>query len=394
MERSFRHALTPPSSGLREIPFNRAARAGDEQANIDEAIRGGHLAADGPFTVRCGEWLQHRLGSSVLLVHSCTAALEMAATLAEVGPGDEVIMPSYTFVSTANAFVTRGATPVFVDVDESTLNLDVEAVEAAVSERTKAVVPVHYAGVGCQMDRIRALAVEHRLTVVEDAAQGLLASVDGRPLGTLGQLGTLSFHETKNVTCGEGGALVVNDPDLMDRAEIVREKGTDRSRFFRGQTDKYTWRDVGSSYAMSEIAAAFLCAQLEAAERMTARRLRIWSSYHGGFEELEAEGLLRRPSIPDGCEHNAHMYYLLLGSRDERDALISYLGERRIKAVFHYVPLHRSPAGERYGRAAGSLAVTDDLSGRLVRLPLWPEMENGDVDRVIAAVRGFAADRR
>ncbi|HET7485893.1 MAG TPA: dTDP-4-amino-4,6-dideoxygalactose transaminase [Solirubrobacterales bacterium] len=375
------------------IPFNRAARAGSEHGNIDIAIKGGHLAADGPFTTKCGEWMSSRLGSPSLLVHSCTAALEMAAMLAEIGPGDEVIMPSYTFVSTANAFVVKGATPVFVDVSESALNIDVTAFDGAMSERTKAIVPVHYAGVGCEMDEIGEYAAAHDLTVIEDAAQGLLSSVGEKPLGTLGQLGALSFHETKNVTCGEGGALIVNDPSLMERAEIIREKGTDRSRFFRGQTDKYTWMDAGSSYAMSEIAAAFLYAQFEAADRLTARRLEIWDQYHEGFGQLEAEGLLRRPVVPEPCVHNAHMYYLLMRSEQERDGLIRYLGDRGIGAVFHYVPLHSSPAGRRFGRAAGSLAVTDDVSARLVRLPLWPEMAGEDVARVISAVRGFASGR-
>lgn len=375
------------------IPFNRAARAGSEHGNIDIAIKGGHLAADGPFTARCGEWMSSRLGSPSLLLHSCTAALEMAAMLAEIGPGDEVIMPSYTFVSTANAFVVKGATPVFVDVSESTLNIDVTALDGAMSARTKAIVPVHYAGVACEMDPIREHAAAHDLTVIEDAAQGLLSSIGEKPLGTLGQLGSLSFHETKNVTCGEGGALIVNDPSLMERAEIIREKGTDRSRFFRGQTDKYTWMDAGSSYAMSEIAAAFLYAQFEAADRLTARRLEIWDRYHEGFGQLEAEHLLRRPVVPESCVHNAHMYYLLMRSEQERDGLIRYLDDRGIGAVFHYVPLHSSPGGRRFGKVAGSLAVTDDVSARLVRLPLWPEMADDDVARVIAAVRGFASQQ-
>jgi dTDP-4-amino-4,6-dideoxygalactose transaminase len=382
-------AVAQPSTSKQRIPFNRAARAGVEQANIDAAIEGGHLAADGPFTDKCNEWLEARLGSPVLMVHSCTAALEMAATLGGVGPGDEVIMPSYTFVSTANAFVVKGATPVFADVAEDTLNIDVAAIEGAISDRTKAIAPIHYAGVACEIGPILDLAAEHGLVVIEDAAQGLLSSVDGQPLGTLGQLGALSFHETKNVTCGEGGALIVNDPDLMERAEIIREKGTDRSRFFRGQTDKYTWMDVGSSYAMSELAAAFLYAQLEAAERLTERRLEIWSQYHAGFRDLEEGQLLRRPLVPEHRLHNAHMYYLLLPSEGARNDLIRHLDERAIGAVFHYVPLHSSPGGQRYGRAVGSLDVTDELSSRLVRLPLWPEMGDGDVARVIAAVRSF-----
>lgn len=371
------------------IPFNRAARAGGEQANIDAAIDGGHLAADGPFTNRCGEWLTNSLGSPVLLVHSCTAALEMAAILTELGPGDEVIMPSYTFVSTANAFVARGATPVFVDIREDTLNMDTSAIEAALTPRTKAIAPVHYAGIGCDMKEVLRVADAHDLCVIEDAAQGLLASTEGRPLGTLGQLGALSFHETKNVTCGEGGALIVNDPLLMERAEIIREKGTDRSRFFRGQTDKYTWMDIGSSHAMSELSAAFLCAQLDAAERLTRRRLEIWDRYHEALRDLEDDGRLRRPIVSPSSSHNAHMYYLLLNSGQERDDLIGSLREAGIGAVFHYIPLHSSPAGERYGRAVGPLPVTDDLSRRLVRLPLWPDLGDADVDRVIAEVRSF-----
>lgn len=372
------------------IPFNRAARSGNEQRFIDAAIDGGHLAADGPFTKDCSDMLAERLGSPVLLVHTCTAALEMAAILGGIGPGDEVIMPSYTFVSTANAFVARGATPVFVDVREETLNIDVDAAAAAITPRTKALAPVHYAGVSCDMDAISEIAEERSLFVIEDAAQGLLSSYKGRPLGAMGALGALSFHETKNVTCGEGGALTVNDPSLMERAEIIREKGTDRSRFFRGQTDKYTWVDVGSSYALSELAAAFLKAQLEAATRLTALRVRIWDRYHESFADLEEAGLLRRPVVPDSCVHNAHMYYLIVADESDRDNLIGHLRERRIGAVFHYVPLHSSPAGRRYGVTAGSLAVTESVGSRLVRLPLWAEMNNSEVDRVITAVRSFA----
>jgi len=375
--------------GMAQLPFNRAARAGGEQRNIDAAIEHGHLAADGPFTNECSAWLADRLGSPVLLVHSCTAALEMAAILGGIGPGDEVIMPSYTFVSTANAFVTKGATPVFVDIDESTLNIDVEAAERAITKRTKAIVPVHYAGVGCAMAEICELATSRDVLVIEDAAQGLLASVDGQPLGTSGVLGALSFHETKNVTCGEGGALIVNDQDLMERAEIIREKGTDRSKFFRGQTDKYTWVDVGSSYAMSELGAAFLAAQLNAADHLTRRRLAIWDEYHAAFADLEASNALRRPIVPEACTHNAHMYYLLCNDEAQRDGLIRHLGERGIGAVFHYIPLHSSPAGLRYGRVKGVLPVTEELSKRLVRLPLWPDLNDAEVARVIREVRAF-----
>lgn len=381
-----------PSASTRDarLPFNRAARSGEEQANIDRAIDRGHLAADGPFTKDCNEILERTLGSPTLLVHSCTAALEIAAILAGIEPGDEVVMPSYTFVSTANAFVLRGAVPVFVDIGAETLNVDPEAVAAAIGSRTKAIVPVHYAGVGCDMDALSTIASDNRLFSIEDAAQGLHASRGGRALGTVGQLGALSFHETKNVTCGEGGALVLNDRELIERAEIVREKGTDRSRFFRDQVDKYTWIDVGSSYALSELAAAFLKSQLDAAESLTSRRLEIWEAYHRGFADLERAGRLRRPRIPDNCRHNAHMYYLLMQDEADRDALIDSLDRAGISAVFHYVPLHDSPGGRRYGRAAGSLEQTEDLAARLVRLPLWPEMTEGDVERVADAVRAFA----
>lgn len=378
---------------LPHIPFNRAARSGSEQHNIDRAIEGGHLAADGPFTDACNELLAELLGSPTLLVHSCTAALEIAAILADLGPGDEVIMPSYTFVSTANAFVVRGATPVFVDVCPETLNIEPEAVSAAIGPRTKAIAPVHYAGVACEIERLSKLAAEHGLFVIEDAAQGMHATAGGKPLGTFGQLGALSFHETKNVTCGEGGALIVNDRSLLERAEVIREKGTDRSRFFRGQVDKYTWVDVGSSYALSELGAAFLKSQLDAAERLTSRRREIWGSYHATFDDLEAEGKLRRPVVPDSCTHNAHMYYLLMGNEAERDGLIAHLRNDGISAVFHYVPLHSSPAGELYGRASGPLEVTDEVSVTLLRLPLWADMSNDDVSRVSDSVRTFAKSR-
>lgn len=376
-------------AGVPGVPFNRAARTGTELPHIEEAILGGHLAADGPHTRSCSEWFEQRLGSPILLVHSCTAALEMAAMLIDIQPGDEVILPSYTFVSTANAFVLRGAVPVFVDVLDETLNIDPDRIEAAVTDRTRAVVPVHYAGVGCDMDPITTIAADRELEVIEDAAQGFLATRSGVPLGTIGTLGALSFHETKNITSGEGGALIVNDRELLERAEIIREKGTNRSRFFRGQVDKYTWVDIGSSYAMSEIAAAFLLAQLEASDELTRRRLEIWSKYHEAFLSLEQGGLLRRPSIPSACHHNAHMYQLRLFSMNQRDSLISYLRDAGIFAVFHYVPLHSSPAGKRYGRTCGTMEVTDAAGSELVRLPIWSEMDQAAVDRVIGAVHGF-----
>jgi dTDP-4-amino-4,6-dideoxygalactose transaminase len=300
----------------------------------------------------------------------------MAALLAEVGPGDEVIMPSYTFVSTANAFVLRGAMPVFVDIRADTLNIDEALIEAAITPRTRAVVPVHYAGVGCAMNPILEIARRHELLVIEDAAQGVMATRDGQALGSIGDLGTLSFHETKNIISGEGGALLVNDPGLVERAEIIREKGTNRSKFFRGQVDKYTWVDMGSSYLPSEILAAFLRAQLESAEEITTKRLAIWNRYHEAFESLERDGRLRRPRIPEDCGHNAHMYYLLLRDLDDRTAFINAMKQKSIQCVFHYVPLHSSPEGLRVGRAEGDLPVTNDVADRLVRLPLWIGLED------------------
>jgi len=371
-----------------EIPFNRAYRTGRETAHIESAIESKHLSSGGRFTKLCEGWLTERTGSErAMMTTSCTAALEMAAILAGVGEGDEVVMPSFGFVTTATAFVLRGATPVFVDVREDTLCADAELVEGGMTDATKAIVPVDYAGVACDMDALRSLAEARGVMMIEDAAQGLMASRDGRALGSFGDLGALSFHETKNVTCGEGGALLVNDPDCVERAEILRDKGTNRQRFERGETAKYTWIDIGSSYAMSDLNAAFLWGQLEEAEAITASRRTSWDRYHERFEELEAEGLVRRPIVPDACVHNAHMYYLLLAGPDARRQVIDDLDGRGINAVFHYVPLHSSPAGRRYGRAAGELPVTDDVSERLLRLPLWADMPPETVDTVIDAVR-------
>jgi dTDP-4-amino-4,6-dideoxygalactose transaminase len=375
-----------------QITFNRPYRTGRESAYIDEAIANRHLSANGPFTERCARWLEELLGASrVLLTGSCTSALEMSTHLVDLRPGDEVIMPSFTFVSTASAVALRGAVPVFVDIRPDTLNLDEGQVEAAVTDRTRAVLPVHYAGVGAAMDVLGQVAAARGLAIIEDAAQGILASWRGQPLGGIGALGCLSFHETKNVTCGEGGALVVNDPALVERAEILQEKGTNRSAFFRGAVDKYTWVELGSSYLTSEINAAFLWAQLESAQDITAERMAIWQRYHEGFAGLEAAGRLRRPVVPDDCIHNAHMYYLLLPDRERRDALIAGLAARGVQAVFHYVPLHSSPAGLRFGRAHGDLDVTDRVSDTLVRLPLWVGMGDLDVQRVVAAVESAIA---
>jgi dTDP-4-amino-4,6-dideoxygalactose transaminase len=373
--------------GAERITFNRPHGTGREHAYIEQAIANRHLSANGPFTERCTDWLaDHFDAPRVLLTGSCTSALEMATLLLDLQPGDEVIMPSFTFVSTASAVALRGAVPVFVDVRPDTLNIDEAQVEAAIGERTRAILPIHYAGVGAAMDVLQQLADARGLALVEDAAQAMLASWRGRPLGGIGQLGCMSFHETKNLTCGEGGALVVNNPDLVERAEILQEKGTNRSAFFRGAVDKYTWVELGSSYLTSEINAAFLWAQLESASEITASRLAVWQRYHERFAPLEASGRVRRPITPDDCQHNAHMYYLLLRDRAARDGLIAHLDGLGIQAVFHYVPLHSSPAGLRYGRAHGPLEVTDRVSDTLVRLPLWVGMSDADIDRVADGV--------
>jgi dTDP-4-amino-4,6-dideoxygalactose transaminase len=374
------------------IPFNKPFLTGNELAYIAEAHANGHLAGNGAFSKRCSAWLEERIGSQkALLTHSCTAALEMAAILSGVGPGDEVIMPSFTFVSTANAFVLRGATPVFVDIRPDTLNIDETLIEAAITPRTRAIVPVHYAGVGCDMDAIMAIAARHDLLVIEDAAQGLLADYRGRPLGGIGHLAALSFHETKNIISGEGGALLVNDARFAERAEIIWEKGTNRAQFFRGQVDKYTWVDVGSSYLPGEITAAFLWAQMEQADAITERRLAIWSRYHEAFAPLETAGLVRRPVVPADCTHNGHMYHLLLPDLDARTHFIDRLKGKGINPVFHYVPLHASPLGRMVGRAVGELPETLSAGDRLVRLPFWLGLEehlDGLIDEVVAAVGG------
>jgi dTDP-4-amino-4,6-dideoxygalactose transaminase len=363
------------------IPFNKPYMTGRELWYISQAHANGHLAGNGEFSKRCCSWLEDRIGSrKALLTHSCTAALEMAAILSGVGPGDEVIMPSFTFVSTANAFVLRGATPVFVDILPDTLNIDASRIEAAITPRTRAIVPVHYAGVGCDMDAIMEIAGRHDLVVIEDAAQGLLAGYRGRPLGSIGHMAALSFHE--------GGALLINDPQFVDRAEVVWEKGTNRSQFFRGQVDKYTWVDLGSSYLPGEIIAAFLWAQMEEAEAITARRHAIWQEYHGSLAESEQAGDVRRPIIPADRSHNAHMYYLLLPDLARRTAFIDRLKAHEIQSVFHYIPLHSSPFGRSAGRSVGDMSNTDATSDRLVRLPMWLGLEEqlpGVIAEVMAA---------
>lgn len=359
---------------MENLPFNKPYMTGAELDNIAKAHANGHLSGDGPFTRECHARLEALTGAGkALLTHSCTAALEMAAILLDLEAGDEVIMPSYTFVSTANAFVLRGAVPVFVDIREDTLNIDERLIESAITDRTKAICVVHYAGVGCEMDAIMAIATRHNLFVIEDAAQGIYSSYKNRPLGSIGHLAALSFHETKNIISGEGGALLINDKKLAERAEIVREKGTNRSRFFRGQVDKYTWVDIGSSFLPGEITAAFLLAQLDAGESITSARMEIWKKYDAWAASC---GLaFRRPTVPADCVQNAHMYYLLTESLDRRTQLISGLREKGIQAVFHYLPLHVSPAGQKFGRAHGELPVTLKVSDTLVRLPFWLGLE-------------------
>jgi dTDP-4-amino-4,6-dideoxygalactose transaminase len=365
------------------IPFNWPHMTGKELQYIAEARSNGMLAGDGPFTKRCHAWLEQQTGcSKALLTHSCTGALEMAALLLSISPGDEIIMPSYTFVSTANAFVLRGGVPVFVDIREDTLNLDERLIEAAITRRTRAVVPVHYAGVSCEMDSIMAIARGHGLRVVEDAAQGVMASYKGRPLGSIGDLGAYSFHETKNVISGEGGALLVNCPELVSRAEVIREKGTDRSRFFRGEVDKYTWQEVGSSFLPGELIAAFLWAQLEEANQITQERLASWQIYHELLEPFEKKGILRRPIVPYDCQHNAHMYYVILAPNIDRWVVLDRLKKCDVWPVSHYIPLHSSPAGQRFGKVHGVLNVTDRLAAQLIRLPLWVGITEAQQQRV------------
>jgi dTDP-4-amino-4,6-dideoxygalactose transaminase len=366
------------------VPFNKPYLTGHEFARIQEAVGAAQLAGNGQFTKRCQSWLETLLGApKVLLTHSCTAALEMCALLLDLQPGDEVIMPSFTFVSTANAFVLRGATPVFVDIRPDTLNLDERLIDAAVTPRTRAIVVVHYAGVACDMDPIVAVARRHGLTVIEDAAQGLLASYRGRPLGSIGDMAAFSFHETKNIQCGEGGALVLNDARFAERAEILWEKGTNRSSFSRGRVDKYTWVDLGSSFLPGEITAAFLWAQLEAAHEITAARMALWSSYAAACATI-GDTAVELPRVPAECSHNAHLFRVLLPRHVPRAEVLAELNRRGVNAVFHYVPLHSAPAGLRFGRTAGPLPVTDDCSARLVRLPLWIGMGDETPGRIAA----------
>lgn len=380
---------------LPNIPFNKPFITGNEIEYISSAISSGEIAADGRFTRRCAELLEDRFSIlKVLMTPSCTAALEMAATLCELKPGDQVIMPSFTFVSAANAVVLAGATPVFVDIRPDTLNIDERLIEQSITPKTKAIFPVHYAGVSCAMDRIMTIAKAHKLLVVEDAAQGVNATYNGRALGSIGHLGAYSFHDTKNYVCGEGGALCINSPELVERAEIIREKGTNRSQFFRGEVDKYTWVDVGSSNIPAEIVCAFLLAQLEAMDDITARRRAVHEFYLENLAPLQERGLLSIPNVPAGCETNYHMFYVLLGDARTRDGLMAHLKKNSISAVFHYVPLHTSAMGEKLGYREGDLPLTEDLSARLLRMPFFAEITRDEQMRVVRCASEFLTHTR
>lgn len=373
------------------MPFNKPPATGNEQQYVLQAMQSGKLSGDGAFGKKCQNWFEEQFGlKRALLVPSCTAALEMAAILIDIEPGDEVIMPSYTFVSTANAFVLRGAKIIFVDINPNTMNIDETKIESAITERTKAIVPVHYAGVGCEMDSIMDIAKHHGLFVIEDAAQGMMSTYKGRRLGTIGHLGAFSFHETKNYTsAGEGGLLAINDSHFITRAEIIREKGTNRSQFFRGQVDKYTWVDYGSSYLPSELQAAYLWGQIEEADHINENRLTAWSAYHIGFESIAQSKLAALPFIPSHCQHNGHMYYLKLRDLDQRSDFIDYMKVHGVMAVFHYVPLHSSPAGTKYGLFIGADNHTTAESEKLVRLPIFYGMTSEEQNHVIATVNRF-----
>lgn len=372
------------------IRFNVPPYVGKETEYMKAAIDSHKICGDGEFTKRCNAWIEEHTGTAkALLTTSGTQALEMAALLSDIQPGDEVILPSYTFVSTANAFVLRGAKLVFVDIRPDTMNIDEKLIEDAITDKTRAIVPVHYAGVGCEMDTIMDIAKRHNLVVVEDAAQGVNAFYKGRALGSIGDYGCFSFHETKNYNMGEGGAILINRPEQIEDAEIIREKGTDRSRFFRGQVDKYTWVNIGSSFLPSDINAAYLMAQLEMADEINENRLQSWTRYNEGLQDLAQEGVIELPYIPEECAHNAHMFYIKTKDMEERKALISYLKERDIAAVFHYVPLHSAPAGLRFGRFHGEDRYTTKESERLLRLPMYYNLSESDQQKVIDAVHGF-----
>lgn len=370
------------------IPFNKPYIIGDELKNIEKAVNEyGQLAGDGIFTKKCEEWLESKLGcKKALLAHSCTAALEMAAILVDVKAGDEVIMPSYTFVSTANAFVLRGAVPVFVDIRKDTLNIDESLIEAAITEKTKAIVAVHYAGVPCEMTRIKEICNKYSLFLVEDAAQALLSRYNDKYLGTIGDVSAISFHETKNVISGEGGALLVNNEKLIARSEIIREKGTNRKSFFRGEVDKYTWVDIGSSFLPGELIAAFLYEQLKKSPQINGKRVEIYNKYFEGLRALEKQGKIIRPTFLPMSQKNGHLFYILTGSLEERTDLIKHLRQNSVNSVFHYVPLHQAPAGKKYCRVSGELPVTEDISNRLLRLPLYYELSLDSVTKIVELI--------
>ena len=373
------------------IPYNRPFIVGKELEYIKQAvIDHSHISGNGLFTKKCQTWLEQNLGcAKALLTHSCTAALEMAAILCDIQPGDEVIMPSYTFVSTANAFVLRGGVPVFIDIHPDTLNMNEHLIEAALTSKTKAIVPVHYAGIPCAMDKILELAHKNNLWVIEDAAQAYLSRYKGQSLGTLGHLGCLSFHETKNIISGEGGALLINEERLMDRAEIIWEKGTDRSQFLRGEVDKYSWQDIGSSYLPSELVSAFLYAQLEKAASIISKRSKVFFKYYEGLKDLEEKGKIQLPSLQGGTDGNGHIFFITGQDVEQSLQLLKYLKSKDIDAITHYVALHSSNAGKKYGRVSGEMKVTDDMSQRVIRLPLFYSMQEQEVDRVVQAIKNF-----
>jgi len=375
------------------IPYNRPFIVGKELEYISQAVMEYcHISGNGPFTQKCQTWLEQDLGcTKALLTHSCTAALEMAAILCDIQPGDEVIMPSYTFVSTANAFVLRGGVPVFIDIRPDTLNMDESRIEAALTKKTKAIVPVHYAGIPCAMDEILSIAQQKNLMVIEDAAQAYLSQYKGRPLGTLGQLGCLSFHETKNIISGEGGALLINDDQLKERAEIVWEKGTDRSQFQRGQVDKYSWQDIGSSYLPSELVSAFLFAQLEMAETIISKRSKLFFYYYERLKDLEAKGCVHLPYLQKESSGNGHIFFIITANPEECRKLIQHFNSQGIVAITHYVPLHSSKAGKKFGKVSGDMKVTDDMSQRVIRLPLFYGMSKDEVVRVVEEIYNFYA---
>lgn len=374
------------------INFNVPPFTGKEMDYIKIAVDNEKICGDGQFTKKCNAWMEERTGTSkALLTTSCTHALEMAALLADIKPGDEVIMPSFTFVSTADAFVLRGATIVFVDIRPDTMNIDETKIEAAITDKTKAIVPVHYAGVACEMDTIMDIAKRHGLIVVEDAAQGVMSTYKGKALGTIGDYGCYSFHETKNYSMGEGGALLIQDPNMIEAAEIIREKGTDRSKYYRGQIDKYTWQNFGSSYLPSDMNAAYLWAQLELADEINDARLHVWNRYYEGLKELAEAGKIELPVIPEGCVHNAHMFYIKAKDLEERTALISFLKANEILSVFHYIPLHSAPAGQKFGRFNGEDVYTTKESERLCRLPMYYRLTDEQVDYIISKIKEFYA---